>query len=288
MNGWVLSSGMPANRFSATTTFRLPHRRNYTHLINIDTGETTIMSANELHTLALLARAPTPGRSKTRLIPALGADGACEFAKAALTDLLHLMATIPSCRRILFYTPAESRAGLQSLLNQEGLGSSWQLECQSDTPDLGGRLSGALEVIQQTFGSEGSKATPRPSVTFMGMDCFDLTPERVQNSMHAVSECSGKAHMHPALDGGYVLLTVPLHCDAKTIFSEIAWSTNQTGKMQIQRLNAAGLTCDLGEELPDVDEPEDLETLWERHSSSSDFPRTMRYLNEVMPDLLKK
>lgn len=257
-------------------------------LPNIDTGMTTIMSANELHTIALLARAPTPGRSKTRLIPALGADGACEFAKAALTDLLHLMVEISSCRRILFYTPAESKADLQSLLNEEGLASSWQLECQSDTPDLGGRLSGALELIQRNRKSADSSIAPRPTVTFMGMDCFDLTPEKVQNSMRVVSQSSGKAHMHPALDGGYVVLTVPLQCNANTIFSEIAWSTNQTGEMQMRRLETAGLTCDLGEKLPDVDEPVDLETLWERHSSISDFPSTMRYLRSIMPDLLKK
>ena len=256
--------------------------------IDIDTVKTTIMSANELHTLTLLARAPTPGRSKTRLFPALGADGACEFAKAALIDLLHLMAAIPSCRRMLFYTPAESRGNLQLLLDQEGLASSWQLECQSNTPDLGGRLSGALERIQQTFSPDDSGTASKPTVTFMGMDCFDLTPGRVQESMHVVSESPGKAHMIPALDGGYVLLTVPLHCDAKTIFSEIAWSTNQTGEMQERKLDAAGLTCQLGQELPDVDEPKDLETLWERHSSNSDFPRTMHYLRSVMPDPLKK
>lgn len=267
----------------------LPSLNFETHsLINIDTGKTAIMSANQLHTIALLARAPTPGRSKTRLIPALGANGACEFAKAALTDLLHLMVAIPSCRRILFYTPAESRADLQLCLDQEGLGSSWQLERQSDTPDLGGRLIGALERIQQTFSSDDSETTSQPTVTFVGMDCFDLTPERVQDSMRAVSERPGKAHMHPALDGGYVLLTVPLHCDTKTIFSEIAWSMSQTGEMQMRRLEAAGLTCDLGEKLPDVDEPEDLKTLWNKHSSNSDFPRTMRYLRSMMPDLLKK
>lgn len=230
------------------------------------------------HTLALLARAPTPGRSKTRLIPRLGPEGASSFAQAALTDLLHLSSRIPSCRHILFYTPTSSGSGLRDLLEREGLNGAWELHPQPETGDLGGRLGAALEHVQQTGEVEAG------TVTFIGMDCFDLTPDSVLASMKTVSESNGKACMIPALDGGYVLLTLPLKCKSDAIFSGIEWSTSKTGQMQSQRLADAGLVCELAEALPDVDEPEDLERLWRgRESKERDFPRTMTFLDGVMP-----
>ncbi|GAB7359200.1 hypothetical protein MBLNU230_g5267t1 [Neophaeotheca triangularis] len=240
--------------------------------------------------LGLLARAPTPGRSKTRLNPRLGPDGACTFAKAALTDLLHLTGTLPSCRRILFYTPATARPELQALLKSESLNDSWELQCQSETPDLGGRLSGALDFIQNshrspTQSTAGVVSVSRPSVTFIGMDCFDLTPGTFSTAMHWPSTHHGNAFMIPAYDGGYVLLTVPLDCSGEAIFSQISWSSDQTGQMQVQRLMDAGLTCDVAQALPDVDEPADLDGLWKtREDKQTPFPRTMAYLSTVMSE----
>lgn len=240
---------------------------------------------NEPHYLALLARAPTLGKSKTRLIPRLGQEGACSFAHAALTDLLHLMRTVPSCHRILFYTPKDAGPHLQAYLERERLDGSWELQCQPDTPDLGGRLAGALECLQN-IGGKAQSGAARPTVTFIGMDCFELTVQSVSTSMHKVSANDGTANMTPACDGGYVMLTVPLHCDGKKIFSGIPWSTDRTGQMQLQRLRDAGLTCDAEvPALPDVDEPQDLERLWAtRQTKLSDFPRTMDFLGKVMQE----
>lgn len=116
------------------------------------------------------------------------------------------------------------------------------------------------------------------------MDCFDLTLSSIQSSMKVVSTSTDRAHMVAALDGGYVLLTVPLSCRGDEIFSQIEWSTDRTGQMQIQRLRDAGIECELTEPLHDVDEPEDLDRLWrDRESKEGNFPRTMEFLKKAMP-----
>lgn len=243
--------------------------------------------------LALLARFPSPGQGKTRLIRRLGPEGACSFARAALTDLLHLLATTTSCHRILFYTPDSARPDVLQFLDREQLRSAWDVCPQTQTPDLGGRLCAALEHVRGTNADDaggGGAVTATPVITFIGMDCFELTGPMVQDSMVRVSVSTSaspgtaSAHLLPASDGGYVLLTVPLDCDGSRIFERIPWSCGRTGRVQVQRLEEAGLSCVVGgEALPDVDEPGDLDGLWEgRKAKWESFPRAFGYLETVM------
>lgn len=238
------------------------------------------------HHLALIARFPSPGQGKTRLIPRLGLDGACSFARAALTDLLHLLSTTPSCHRTLFYTPDSARADILQLLEQESLRSLWAIHPQAQAPDIGGRLHAALEHARTVDAGAGAPApTPStPVITFIGMDCFELTTSIVHESMARVSTSPRTAHMLPACDGGYVLLTIPLDCDTRRVFRRIPWSSSWTGSVQAQRLEEAGLSCVVGEALPDIDEPGDLDALWQsRQAKWTSFPRTLGFLETVMP-----
>lgn len=237
--------------------------------------------------LALFARFPSPGKCKTRLIPCLGADGACSFALASLTDIMHLLATTAS-HKTLFYTPATAEPEVSLFLQQESLSASWAMHPQlENAPDLGARLHGALEHLQtRTWRRDADVdvlSSPIVPVTFIGMDCFDLSPAVIEDSMAQVASTSGMAHMIPACDGGYVLLTVPLGCDGCRVFERIPWSCDRTGRVQIQRLEEAGLSCALGRALPDVDEPDDLEKLWQaRELKRGAHPRTIAFLETAM------
>ncbi|THC92735.1 hypothetical protein EYZ11_007783 [Aspergillus tanneri] len=203
--------------------------------------------------LALFARFPSPGKCKTRLIPRLGKEGASSFALAALTDLMHLFKKA-ACHKTLFYTPAAARWEVSAFLQHESLVSSWDIHPQPDAPDLGARLHDALEHLKRHTAIDAGAIVP---VTFLGMDCFELTVATVQDSMDRVSSNPDTAHIIPARDGGYVLLTVPLHCDGHTAF--------------------------VSEALPDVDEPGDLEGLWETRKQKREvYPSTFGCLETVM------
>jgi hypothetical protein len=234
--------------------------------------------------LAVFARFPYPGRCKTRLIPRLGEEGACLFARAALTDILHLFAKMATHRNILFFTPEVANSDVHRFLDQELLFSSWEIHPQANTSDLGGRLYGGLEHIRDLDCNVASAApTTTSTVTFIGMDCFDLTGPIIQESMTLVSSSRGKAHMIPACDGGYTLLTIPLDCDSHRIFDQIPWSCSQTACVQRERLEEAGLSCVIGEVLFDVDEPKDLDRLWEARAGKRHlYPRVFEYLDAEM------
>ncbi|MDQ3102452.1 MAG: DUF2064 domain-containing protein, partial [Actinomycetota bacterium] len=49
----------------------------------------------------MIAKAPLPGKAKTRLIPELGAEGAALLARACLEDTLRAIAETPALRRVL-------------------------------------------------------------------------------------------------------------------------------------------------------------------------------------------
>lgn len=237
------------------------------------------------HHLALFARFPYPGRCKTRLIPRLGEDGACLFARAALVDILHHFAEMVCCRKTLFFTPETARPDLLQLLEEESLLSLWDLEPQVDSPNLGDRLFKGLEHIQSLYDDVwlAGPTARTPTATFIGMDCFDLTRATVEDSMCLVSSTQNRAHMIPADDGGYTLLTIPLPCDSRAIFDNVPWSCSQTSHIQGRRLEDAGLSCMIDEPRFDVDEPKDLERLWElRHGKRDAYPRVFGYLETVM------
>ncbi|EER27043.1 hypothetical protein CPC735_023790 [Coccidioides posadasii C735 delta SOWgp] len=243
---------------------------------------TFVMDTPRRH-LALFARLPSPGKCKTRLIPRLGAEGASTFAQAALIDILHLFSTNPSaCQKTFFYTPTTAHEEILHLLRQESLDSSWSIHPQPDHPDLGARLSDALIHLRNRLKTTVASLAEQ-SVTFIGMDCFDLTPTLVESSMACISSTPKVAHMYPARDGGYALLTVPLGCDAERVFRNIPWSCERTGAVQIERLREAGLSCVVGEVLGDVDDPADLEELWmKRDGRKREYPRTIAYLESNM------
>lgn len=237
--------------------------------------------------LALFARFPYPGKCKTRLIPRLGAEGACSFAYASQLDILHLFASMPFCHKTLSYTPEASRSDVEHFLHRESLSSSWDIHAQSNTPVLGDRLIAAMEFLRKRKSTTLLESTPvaSGSVTFMAMDCFDLTIPLLQRSMSFVSSSPKRAYMVPACDGGYVLLTVPLDCDATQIFTQVPWSCDRTGNVQLERLTQAGLECAVGEALPDVDEPDDLDALWETRQKKRDsYPRVFAYLETIMAE----
>jgi rSAM/selenodomain-associated transferase 1 len=187
--------------------------------------------------ILVFAKAPVPGRVKTRLIRALGAEGAAALA-----------------REMLERTVAEALAtGLEVELCGDPDPAAWYrgppvtLAAQGEG-DLGERLA---------------RAALRAPALLIGADCPDL--DRGRLTAAAASLERHDAVIHPAEDGGYVLLGLR-RCDP-SLFEGIAWSTPAVARQTIGRIEALGWSLDLRETLRDVDDPEDL-----RHSRESGNP----------------
>ncbi len=189
--------------------------------------------------LIVLAKAPVAGFAKTRLIPALGAEGAARLA-----------------RRLLDETMKQARAA--------GLGDV-ELCCAPDTAhpafaaqqQLGGvRLSvqGSGDLGARMNRATTSALTGSTGVLLIGTDAPQLDAAYLRAASDALATCD--AVLGPAVDGGYAL--IGLRRSAPRLFEQMPWSTDRVLTLTRERLAEAGLRWTELAPLRDVDEADDL------------------------------
>ena len=189
--------------------------------------------------IVIFAKAPVPGKVKTRLIPALGEAGAARLAEEMLRE------TVTQA--------AATGLGVELCASPNAAAAEWRphLPAIDATPqgegDLGARLArAAVRVI-----GAGE------NVLLIGTDCPGLTSRRLMAAAEALR--THDAVIHPAFDGGYALLGLTKY--DRSIFNGIAWSSASVAAETIARVEALGWVLHVGEPLRDIDEPEDLEHL---------------------------
>lgn len=186
-------------------------------------------------TIAVLAKAPIPGRVKTRLCPPLIPQQAAALATAALSDTLAAVAAAPCERRVLVL---------------DGEPGSWLVPGFDVVPqsvgDLGARLAGA-------FGALGG-----PTLV-VGMDTPQLDPSMLEHALATLDRDDTDAVLGPAFDGGYwaIGLTTP----HRRAFDRVPMSTDATGRRQLAQLHAIGLRVQLLPTMRDVDEYADAQAV---------------------------
>lgn len=214
--------------------------------------------------VVVFARAPEPGRVKTRLSPALRPDEAADLYRALLLDTVDVVRSA-GAELVVAFTPGSARRALERLL-----GPRHRLLPQPPG-DLGDRLEGILSSIQ------GGR---RP-VCVVGSDCPGLTPERVREAVVALE--SVPVVLGPALDGGFYLLG--LSGPAPGLLRGVPWSTDRVLDAVRSRCAARGLSVhELGAER-DLDTPDDLFEWFAVARASNretDYPRTWRILHSLM------
>lgn len=193
--------------------------------------------------LVIFAKFPEAGLAKTRLIPALGADGAARLAQRLLLHTVAEALAADVGPVELCVTPPPSEADWQSL----PLPSQMVWSSQGEG-DLGARMARCVRRL-----------VPDGPVVLLGADAPDLTASRLREAVDALAEPDVDAVMTPVTDGGYALLGLK-RFDA-SLFSDIAWSTAEVA--EATRSRCRRLQWHLCE-LPachDIDEPADLQWL---------------------------
>jgi rSAM/selenodomain-associated transferase 2/rSAM/selenodomain-associated transferase 1 len=196
--------------------------------------------------LIVFTRQPVPGRVKTRLIPALGAERAAA---------LHRRLTLRAFRAAQSWAEKSgalleirfdggSEAAMRHWL---GDGPLYHPQCEGD---LGERMARAVE---ESF-REGSPAT-----VIIGSDCPALGTAAMAAAFDGLTH--HRAALGPATDGGYYLvgLTKPV----PELFRGIAWGTDTVLAESLRVLERLNIPPLLLERLDDVDRPEDL-AAWRR------------------------
>ncbi|HTJ88847.1 MAG TPA: TIGR04282 family arsenosugar biosynthesis glycosyltransferase [Acidocella sp.] len=181
--------------------------------------------------LVLFTRFPTPGQAKTRLIPALGAEGAAALHRRLTERTLVAMHAAGLPIELLV-------TGAPLMDFHVWLGETLVIKEQGEG-DLGARLARAAE------------AAP---VILLGADAPDLSPAHLRAAAEAVRR--GQVVIGPAEDGGYWLLGLPM--PALFLFDTMPWSTDVLLAATLDRLLAHGIVPILLDRLADLDRPEDL------------------------------
>lgn len=177
--------------------------------------------------LIVIAKAPAPGHSKTRLCPPCTPAEAAALAEAALRDTLAAVAATPAARRVVALT-GEPGAWLPDgfeVIAQRGEG-------------LAARLASAFEDV-------GGPAL------LVAMDTPQLTPALLGDSLARMARVGVDAALGETLDGGY--WGIGLHRPDRAVFEDVPMSERFTGAAQVARLAALGLRVAELEPLRDVD-----------------------------------
>ncbi len=194
----------------------------------------------------IFARYPIPGQAKTRLIPALGAEGAAQLYRQLAEHTVGQARVLQRQRGItvmLWYTGAEN-ATMRGWL---GDGLVYHPQPQGD---LGDRLTAAFQTAFQ----EGYRAA-----IAIGTDCPQLDAATLEQGFLALQPYP--LVLGPASDGGYYL--IGLRQLVPSLFQGIAWSTASVLAQTVAQAAQAGLTPAYLPTLTDIDTPEDLE-LWDQ------------------------
>ena len=155
--------------------------------------------------ISIMAKAPEPGRSKTRLCPPLTPVQAAEMSAALLIDTWRAVAGLDDCEVLLMYAGDRTRfpepvRGLTSFL-QRGI-------------DLGARIEHAARI----------GLARADAVIVVGSDLPGLPVARLIEARDALA--THDAVLGPSSDGGFYL--IGLHACAPGLLSGLPWSVPET------------------------------------------------------------
>jgi len=175
--------------------------------------------------LIVIAKAPVPGRVKTRLCPPCTPAQAARLAEAALRDTLSAAARSRAVRRVVCL---------------DGAPGPWLPAGFDVIAQRGGGLAARLA---NAFGEVGGPAF------LIGMDTPQVRPEWLDAGLEAAAH--GEAVLGASLDGGYWGIGLREPCAAA--FERVPMSTSATGAAQRARLASLGLATAALPPLRDVD-----------------------------------
>jgi rSAM/selenodomain-associated transferase 1 len=201
----------------------------------------------------IFARWPRPGHSKTRLIPALGREGAARLHAGLLRATTERVLTSGLAPAQLWVDSAQDTAC--TAIYRELFDGELYVQCRGD---LGARMAHALDqaLRQAAF------------AVLIGSDCPAMDNGYLQRACELLAT-GHEAVLGPAEDGGYVL--IGLRRSDLRLFDGIAWGTSAVAAQTRERFAALGRTLSELPSLWDVDRPEDLPRLYALDESWRDM-----------------
>ena len=206
--------------------------------------------------IVVMAKAPRPGRTKTRLSPPLTAEAAAGLYRSMLFDTISRIGSLSDIDAWLAFTPDEEEGWFNEVIKPP-----FQLMSQRGN-DLGERMH---QIIVERH------AGGAPGVVVVGTDLPTLPIEHVQEAIDALQR-GAEIVLGPSEDGGYYL--VGMREPQAGLFEGIAWSRKTVFAETVDKAHELGKAVVTVPSWYDIDEPTDLERLGRELDQ---LPRDDRY-----------
>ncbi|MGD1873646.1 MAG: TIGR04282 family arsenosugar biosynthesis glycosyltransferase [Mastigocoleus sp.] len=201
--------------------------------------------------LIIFSRYPESGKTKTRMIPALGADGAANLQRQ-MTEFT--VATVKKLQQELDISVEVRFSGGNSQIMANWLGKGLIYQSQGEG-DLGKKMARAsLSTLQG-----GAKKS-----IIIGTDCPDISIEILTRAFDYLDQYN--CVIGPAVDGGYYLIGISDGISEliPELFMGIDWGTSQVRQQTLDIARNLDLSVASLPLLNDVDRPEDL-SIWQKY-----------------------
>ena len=206
--------------------------------------------------LAVMARAPSDARGKTRLLTSLGLCDGTDLRRAILLDTLEVVQQVAGVEPVVVFAPETGGAEIAGLV-----GGDFRVLAQRGG-DLGERLRSAFADLF---------ALGYSAVAIIGSDLPTLPAEHVERGLDVLRCEVDPLVLGPALDGGYYL--IGLRANHPEIFHKIPWSTAGVLAATLSAAEAHRLSVTLIPSWYDVDSTDDLRRVLELPTAGARTPR---------------
>jgi uncharacterized protein len=210
-------------------------------------------------TVLVVAKAPEPGRAKTRLAATVGDRVAADIAAAALLDTLDAVAAAPVAARVVAFTgDLDAAAGAAEIRRR--------LESFSLIPQRGDGFADRLA------NAHADSADGYP-VLQIGMDTPQVTAELLTDCARRLLDAPavlGLAH-----DGGWWVLGVGEPTMAECLRT-VPMSQPDTGQLTLKALRDNGIDVIRVQRLADIDVVDDIAAVRQACGPASRFARVTR------------
>lgn len=225
--------------------------------------------------IIIFTRYPTPGTTKTRMIPALGADGAAELQRQMTEHTVNALRPLADEDvEIEVCFEGGDREAVAAWLGDD-------LSCREQGDgDLGRRMERAFSAA---FSQGCGKAV------IVGTDCPALGADDVRVALELLDD--NPMVLGPATDGGYYLIALRAGAPRvifERVFRDIPWGGAAVFTETMNRLADTYVDVGLLDDKDDVDEPADLvhwETIRDREEAGSEVAAADMSISVVIPTL---
>ncbi len=198
--------------------------------------------------LAIIAKAPRAGLSKTRLCPPLTPQEAAELSRCFIRDTTASFAEVkrgvPAAQGVAVFTPDEAAPIFDGL-------------CPADFPLLRQRAGHFGERLFAA--AEDLFAAGFSSVCLIDSDSPTMPPGALAAAVEILNGPEDRVVLGPSEDGGYYM--IGLNRSHRALFDNIAWSTGEVFAQTCERAGEIGVPVEVLPTWYDVDDAASLAAL---------------------------